>query len=110
MSRISEFQIFLLFVNVGIGAYVSVAPLSWYYQGLIVGFITQVFGSLLIIQASSSFVWLSNEFKAYSAEDLAKIVLGKNWYFALIAIQMLGSIGFSIATLYLSATTLMGIF
>ena len=110
VSRVSSCQVFLLFVNVAIGAYVTVAPLGWYYQGLVIGCITQAVGNLLVVQGASSYVRISNEFKAYSADDMAKIVLGNCWFGATIAIQMIGSIAFSITTLYISATTLMGIF
>lgn len=55
-APVSSFQIFLLFVNVALGAYITVAPLGWYYQGLVIGCITQFVGALLVIQGGSAYV------------------------------------------------------
>ncbi len=104
--QLSCIEVALLHLNVGIGGYVSIDSLAWYYAGWVFGFLSLIFGSLLILQGGWIYVRLSFLTNAYTAEDLALAVAGSKCERIVNVTQLTGFFSFSIAMLYIAATTL----
>ena len=101
---------FFLWINIGIGGFVAVGPASWYYQGWIVGFISQILGALISLQGGWAYMRLSMKFRVYTQEDLAFSIFGKNCQLLINVIQIIGYSSFAIAIIYFSSNALEGIF
>ena len=84
--------------------------MAWVSAGYLFSLIALALGTLALFQGAWAQVRLSLHTGAYSFEDMTITLLGPKWHTAINWISLLGSFINSIAIIYVSATSLQGLF